>query len=93
MKNFSYNPFDRLIKKALIIFWGVIATLFLGINFAFASENTVKMVFTSGRAVIVDGKKESAKKRALDEALYLASLQGGAKVDGFSSIDTKTRLN
>lgn len=92
MKNFSYSPIDTLIKKALIIFWGVVAILFLGINFAFSRENSVKMIFTSGRAVIIDGKKEIAKKRALDEALYLASLQGGAKVDGFSSIDTKTRL-
>jgi len=65
---------------------------FISINFVFANENSVKMVFTSGRAVIVNGDKEIAKRRALDEALYLASLQGGAKVDGFSSIDTKTRL-
>ncbi len=92
MKNFSYNPIDRLIKKALIFCWGVIAIFFLSINFVFANENTVKMVFTSGRAVIINGDKGIAKKRALDEALYLASLQGGAKVDGFSSIDTKTRL-
>ena len=69
MKNFSYSPIDRLIKKALIIFWGVIATLFLGINFAFASENTVKMVFTSGRAIIVDGKKEIAKKMKIIEIM------------------------
>ena len=34
-----------------------------------------------------------AKKRALDDALYLASLQGGAKIDGYSTVDTNTSLN
>ena len=36
-------------------------------------------------------KKNS--KRALDDALYLASLQAGAKVDGYSSVNTNTSLN
>ena len=92
MKNFCYNPFDRLIKKALVFFCAIVAFYFLGINFVSANQNTVKMVLSSGRAVIINENKEVARKRALDEALYLASLQGGAKVDGFSSIDTKTRL-
>ena len=92
MKNSSYNPFDRLIIKVLFFFWAIVAIYFLGFNFVSANENSVKMAFSSGRAVIINGDKDAARKRALDEALYLASLQGGAKVDGFSSIDTKTRL-
>ena len=34
-----------------------------------------------------------SQKRALDDALYLASLQGGAKIDGYSTVDTNTSLN
>ena len=37
--------------------------------------------------------KKQQKKRALDDALYLASLQAGAKVDGYSSVNTNTSLN
>ena len=57
-----------------------------------AREESVKMVTSTGRAVIINDDLELAKKRALDDALYLASLQGGAKIDGYSSVDNKTNL-
>ena len=43
--------------------------------------------------MIIEGDVETAKKRALDDALYMASLQAGAKVDGYSSVNTNTSLN
>ena len=43
--------------------------------------------------MIIEGDEETAKKRALDDALYMASLQAGAKVDGYSSVNTNTSLN
>ena len=56
-----------------------------------AQEINHKSIISQGRAVIIDGNEEIAK-RALDDALYLASLQAGAKIDGYSSVDTNTSL-
>ena len=56
-----------------------------------ASEFDIKEIITEGRAVIIDEDKKLAKKRALDDALYLASLRGGAKVDGYSNVDSQTK--
>ena len=50
------------------------------------------MITSTGRAVIIDNDIDLAKKRALDDALYLASLQGGAKINGYSSIDSQSNL-
>ena len=33
-----------------------------------------------------------SKKRALDDALYFASLQAGAKIDGYSTVNSNTAL-
>ena len=42
----------------------------------------------------LDGIAENeAKRRALEDALYFASMKAGAEVTGFSSIDEKTNLN
>ena len=61
-------------------------------TYTLADEINLKEVISDGRAVIIDGNKKLAK-RALDDALYLASLRGGAKIDGYSNVDTLTRLN
>ena len=40
----------------------------------------------TGRAVIVhEDTKSEARMLALEDALYLAALQGGARIDGFSA--------
>ena len=49
--------------------------------------------FAAAVPICGGGDKKLAKKRALDDALYLASLRGGAKVDGYSNVDSFTRLN
>lgn len=92
MKKFFYNPFDQILKGLLIIFSLIGIIFFLSAKLLLANEDSIHMVFSSGRAVIIDDKYEAARKRALEEALYLASIQGGARVDGFSSIDSKTHL-
>ena len=53
----------------------------------------VRVVNATGRAVIQhqDGLEE-ARMLALEDALYYAALQGGAKIEGFSSVDTATAL-
>ena len=58
-----------------------------------ANEIGYKEVYTKGRAVIMNNDLDLAKKRALEDALYLASLQGGARIDGYSNIDASTSLN
>ena len=92
MKKISYNPFEQILKGLLIVSWLIGFIFFFSAKLLLANDGSIQMVFSSGRAVIIDDKYDIARKRALEDALYLASIQGGAKVDGFSSIDSKTHL-
>ena len=48
---------------------------------------------TTGRAVILDdAAQQEARLLALEEALYLAALRGGARINGFSAITADTSL-
>lgn len=48
----------------------------------------------TGRAVIVhEETKAEARMLALEDALYLAALQGGAQIDGFSAVSADTSLS
>ena len=54
----------------------------------------LRMVTATGRAVINDqAAPHEAKNIALEDALYLAALRGGAKIDGFSSVQADTSLD
>lgn len=54
----------------------------------------LRMVTATGRAVINDQAAEhEAKNIALEDALYLAALRGGAKINGFSSVQADTSLD
>jgi hypothetical protein len=56
-------------------------------------KEQVRMVTATGRAIIQhQDALEEARMLALEDALYYAALQGGAKIEGFSSIDTATAL-
>ncbi len=59
---------------------------------AFQDLNVLKTEVT-GRAVVLNNNQEKARRLALEDALYLASLKGGAFVDGFSSVSQNTILN
>ena len=91
MKKLFFNSVDQFIMR-IILYTIVLNLLFLFSAVLLANEHNLKMVISQGRAVIQSNDLQLAKKRALDEALYLASLQGGAKIDGYSSIDEKTNL-
>ena len=53
----------------------------------------VRVVKATGRAIIQhQDSLEEARMLALEDALYYAALQGGAKIEGFSSVDTTTAL-
>ena len=58
-----------------------------------SSEVKVHEVEVLGRSVIVDKNLKKARQLALDDALYLASLKGGAMIEGFSSVSNSTILN
>lgn len=92
MKKIEYNSFDALLKQ-LIYFITTLLSVLLVSTYLVANEIGYKEIFSNGRAVIIDGNLDLAKKRALEDALYLASIQGGARVDGYSSVDSSTNLN
>ena len=57
------------------------------------AEERLKFIETTGRAVIDEENKiDISRRRALEEALYLAALHGGAKINGFSSVKTDTSI-
>ena len=92
MKKIEYNSFDVLLKQ-IIYFLMTLLTILLFSIYLVATEIGYKEILSNGRAVIINGNVDLAKKRALEDALYLASIQGGARVDGYSSIDSSTNLN
>jgi len=52
----------------------------------------VKFVEVTGRAVIEENAPMLSKNSALEDALYLAALQGGAKISGYSMVDNFSNL-
>ena len=91
MKKFFYNYTNKSIKTLLYIVL-VFHVIFLFSASLISKEIDLRMVIVEGRAVLDTKNEILSKKRALDDALYLASLRGGAKVNGFSSINEKTTL-
>ena len=59
-----------------------------------AAEDQLRMITATGRAVISHSDAlNEAKNAALEDALYLAALSGGARIDGFSSVQVDTALD
>ena len=56
------------------------------------SKDSVRFIETTGRAVLDKSELGTSRRRALEDALYLAALHGGAKINGFSSVDTDTSI-
>lgn len=57
------------------------------------ADQKLKFIETTGRAVITDENSlDSARRNALEDAIFLAALHGGAKIDGYSSVDRETTL-
>ena len=47
-----------------------------------------EMVRATGRAALMAGGDDVARHRALEDALYLAAIEGGVDVDGFSVVES-----
>jgi hypothetical protein len=72
---------------------GVLLATILSLTTEVMAKEKLKFIETIGRAVIEkDQKIDIARRRALEDALYLASLHGGAKISGFSAVNTDTSL-
>ena len=57
------------------------------------AKDTLRFIETTGRAVIETNETiDSSRRRALEDALYLAALHGGAKINGFSAVNTDTSI-
>ncbi len=68
--------------------------VFFCISIAEAAEKNLKLVTATGRAAILsDENSQETRNRALEDALYNAALLGGAKIDGFSSVQASTELD
>ena len=58
-----------------------------------SQKDSLNFIISTGRAALNSPEEtDLARRRALEDALYLASLEGGAKINGFSAIDSGTKL-
>jgi len=81
-----------MFSRAITLLSAAFFALLTG-SHALAGEG-LRMVSATGRAVINDqAALHEAKNTALEDALYLAALKGGAKIDGFSSVQADTSLD
>ena len=84
---------QKIYNKFLIIAYLIILSFFLNNSVNAKAKKNFKQVEATGRAVLVDGNIEISRKRALEDALYLAALKGGADINGFSAITSNTVIN
>ena len=87
---------NKNILKFIKIFQYVLSTSILIIfsNSLLADNNAnFKQVEATGRAVLIADDIETSRKRALEDALYIAALKGGADINGFSAITSNTVIN
>lgn len=80
---------SQLLKGAFAL-WMAVLTATAGT--ALAGQASVHEV-TGQAAVTTEITPDRARRLALEDALYLAALQGGVAVDGFSAMDASTALS
>ena len=82
-----------MIKELKNLTCNFFVTLFVLIASNAMAEQTIQFVETTGRAVITDENSiNNARRNSLEDAIFLAAIHGGAKINGFSSIDKETSL-
>ena len=61
---------------------------------ALTKDTGLHIIHATGRSVVMDEETvEEARALALEDALYYAALQGGAKVEGYSAVDSLSHLS
>ena len=85
----------KIILKFINIYQIFIFIALLTFNFSlYAQDNSnFKQVEATGRSILLPENIETSRKRALEDAIYLAALKGGADVNGFSAISSNTIIN
>ena len=56
-------------------------------------KSKFKQVEATGRSILLPENIETSRKRALEDAIYIAALKGGADINGFSAISSNTIIN
>ena len=86
---------NKIILKFINIYKIFIFIALFTFNFAlYAQDNSnFKQVEATGRSILLPENIETSRKRALEDAIYLAALKGGANVKGFSAINSNTIIN
>ena len=93
--NRKFKTFYQLISTLVIVFlWVSIAISDVVLpKKNTAQEDSLSFIISTGRAALNSPEEtDLARRRALEDALYLASLEGGAKINGYSAIDSGTEL-
>ena len=85
---------SRLLKGALVL-WMTVFIASTGFALAGATMSGQASVHevTGQAAVTSEVAPDRARRLALEDALYLAALQGGVAIDGFSAMDASTALS
>ena len=85
----------KIILKFINIYKIFIFIALLTFNFSLYAQDksNFKQVEATGRSILLPENIETSRKRALEDAIYLAALKGGANINGFSSISSNTIIN
>ena len=92
-KNFKFY-FQLILIAFTLVIWVTIALSDTVIpNKNSTEKDTISFILSTGRASLNSPEDtDLARRRALEDALYLASIEGGAKINGYSAIDSGTKL-
>ena len=80
--------------KSLVFYCTVIFSVIFSTEISkIYAKDTLRFIETTGRAVIENDEAiDMSRRRALEDALYLAALHGGANINGFSAVTTDTSI-
>ena len=86
---------NKIILKFIDIYKIFIFTALLMFNFDLYAQDksNFKQVEATGRSILLPKNIETSRKRALEDAIYIAALKGGADVNGFSAVNSNTVIN
>ena len=80
-------------EKIIICLIFALSMIMIDSNLFAKEKINFKQVEAIGRSVLLNENIETSRKRALEDALYIAALKGGATINGFSSINSDTVIN
>ena len=84
---------NKIILKFLYKFFIFLALLTFNSGLFAQNKSNFKHVEAIGRSALLPENIETSRKRALEDALYIAALKGGADINGFSTISSNTIIN